>query len=96
MCSAMAYILLAGVLGLAFAALQLLLMQRVMRAESGVKRGLLLALKVPLWAIAFIGIALWWGITPLLAFGLAAGGMYLAVAIVYFVRTRRREHRKGE
>lgn len=95
----MSYILLAGVIGLAFSALQLLLMQRVMRAESGIKRGLLLALKLPLWALAFIGIALWWGIAPLLAFGLTAGGMYLTVAIVYWIRTRRREqseHRKGE
>lgn len=88
----MGYIVLAGLLGLAFSALQLLLMRRVLHVKKGWQRGLLLFLKVPLWLIAFIGIALWWGPMPLLAFGLAAGGLYLAVAIIYYVRTRR----KGE
>lgn len=86
----MTNILLAGVLGLAFSTLQLLLMNRVVRVQAGWKRGLLLMLKVPLWAIAFIGIALWWGTGPLLAFGIAAGAMYLAVAIVYYIRTHRK------
>lgn len=82
----MAYIVLAGILGLAFSTLQLLLMSRVLKVRSGWLRGILLFLKVPLWGLAFVGIALWWGTGPLLAFGLAAGALYLTASIIYYLR----------
>ena len=85
----MAYVVLAGILGLAFSTLQLLLMSRVLKVRSGWLRGVLLFLKVPLWALAFVGIALWWGTGPLLAFGLAAGALYLTASIIYYVRNIR-------
>lgn len=88
----MANVLLAGILGIAFSALQLLLLQRVLLVRSNALRMVLLLLKLPLWALAFVGIALWWSIPALLAFGLAAGGTYLTVVIVYYIR----KHRKGE
>lgn len=93
----MEHIVLPGVLGLAFGTLQLLLMRRVLAAQKGWQRVLLLLLKLPLWALAFIGMALWWGVLPLLAFGAAAGATYLFVAIIYYSRTHR-AHRedKGE
>lgn len=91
----MANIVLAGILGLAFSTLQLLLMRRVLHMRSTWQRMLLLLLKIPLWGLMFVGIALWWGTGPLLAFGLAAGGMYITVAIIVYVRSRP-DHRKGE
>lgn len=91
----MADVILSGIIGIAFSTLQLLLMRRVLQARSGVMRALLLVLKMPLWAAAFIGIALWWGAGPLIAFGIAAGATYLIVAIIYYIRTRP-VHEKGE
>ncbi len=92
----MAQIVLAGVLGVAFGILQLLLMRRVI-GMRGPARVLLLIAKIPLWAVGFIGVALWWGVGPLIAFGLAAGGLYVAAGIIYYVRNRP-EHlgQKGE
>lgn len=92
----MADIVLAGVLGIAFSTLQLLLMRRVLHARSAGGRIGLMLLKIPLWALAFIGVALWWGVYPLLAFGIAAGGTYLAVAIVVYVRTHHAHRQKEE
>lgn len=92
----MANILLAGLLGIAFSTLQLLLMRRVFSVRSGGLRILLMLVKLPLWAIAFLGVALWWGQVPLLAFGIAAGGTYLAVAIIYYLRTHPVHRKKGE
>lgn len=85
----MANIIFAGILGLAFSTLQLLLMRRVLHMQKPWQRALLMAAKLPLWAMAFIGIALWWGAWPLLAFGIAAGGMYVLVAITVYVRSRK-------
>lgn len=93
--SAMEHILLAGVLGIGFSALQLWLMQRVLHFDAMWKKGLLLAAKVPLWALAFAGVALWWGVGPLLAFGIAAGATYLLVAIIVWVRTHPRTGESG-
>lgn len=90
-------IVLAGVLGIAFSALQLLLMQMVAKVQGGLQRGLLMMLKIPLWALAFIGIFFWLGTWPLLTFGIAAGSTYLAVAILYYIRTHPAHHKgKGE
>lgn len=82
-------IVLAGILGLAFGALQLLLMRRVLFTCSGLKRALWLALKIPLWALAFTGMVLWWGIWPLAAFALTAGLLYISVTLFIFFRARR-------
>ncbi len=84
-------IALAGILGLAFGALQLLLMRRVLFARVTWQRALLMALKLPLWALAFMGMILWWGVWPLVAFAFTAGALYLVVSIVYYVRTRKGE-----
>lgn len=92
---AMADIILAGILGIAFSILQLLLLRRVLRVQSGGLRIVLMLLKVPLWALAFIGIALYWTIGALLAFGLAAGATYLTTVIVVYIRSHP-SHRKGE
>lgn len=88
----MANIVLAAILGLAFGTLQLLLMRRVLHVKAGWQRAALFALKLPLWALAFIGVALWWSTSALLAFGLTAGTLYLAVTLYVFFRARQ----KGE
>lgn len=92
----MEHIVLAGVLGLAFGTLQLLLMRRVLVAQAGWKRVLLLLLKMPLWALTFIGVALWWGVVPLLAFGIAAGVLYLSTAIICYIHTHSANRIKGK
>lgn len=87
-------VILAAILGIAFSILQLWLMQRVIKASAGWQRGVLMMLKIPLWALMFIGIVLWWGVWPLVGFGIAAGATYLTVAIIYWVRTHPRAERK--
>ena len=84
-------ILLSCALALAFAALQRWLMRRVFFARTVFVRVLLLFLKLPLWALSFVGIALWWGRVPLAVFGLTAGTVYLAASLFVYLRSKRGE-----
>lgn len=86
-------ILLAIVIGFAFGALQLLLLRRVLLARSGITRALLLLLKLPLWAMALYGMAVWWGVGALIAFTAAASLLYFAILVVYYRRGQKRGER---
>ncbi|MCL1964947.1 MAG: hypothetical protein FWF69_07785 [Firmicutes bacterium] len=81
----------AGISGLAMSALQLLLTRGISLACAKELRLVLMLLKLPLWTLAFVGVALWWGAGPLIAFGAAAGLSYLTVTIVLFSRSRKGE-----
>lgn len=84
-------IVLAATGGLAFSALQLFLMCRVLLVWSGWLRATLLFLKLPLWALALGGIAFWWGTGPLIAFAMSAGVAYLVASVAYFAKSRKGE-----
>ncbi len=84
-------VLLAGIAALAFSALQLFLLRRVILTRSSGVRMALLAVKVPLWALALIGAYTLCSQEALLAFGLIAGAVYPAASIVYYFRTRKGE-----
>ncbi len=81
-------LVLAAAIGLAMSALQLFLLQRIIKARAVWTRGPLLAAKLLLWALAFFGVSQW-GSAPLIAFGASSGVAYPAASVLYYIRSRK-------